>query len=53
MKIPPCSICGISLKFTSKARRIAGRVLISQKGKRNNPKGYCFSCAPDAPEYVK
>ena len=45
MKIPPCEVCGVDLRLHKKNRRVAGRVLISQKGKRDKPKGYCFAHA--------
>lgn len=44
MKIPTCKVCGRSLKMRD--LKGAGRVLISQKGKREWPNGYCFDHAP-------
>ena len=44
MKIPDCKVCGVSLKC--QGGKIKGRVLISKKGQRNWPDGYCFDHAP-------
>lgn len=44
MKIPPCKVCGVSLKHDGPEH--GRRVLISQKGKRDKPKGYCWDHAP-------
>ena len=44
MKLPPCKVCGVSLKIRGGDSK--GRVLISKKGRRNFPDGYCFFHAP-------